>query len=320
MKNSYKTEIILKIAALIIAVILWLNISFSKNYEMIKEIPVIVDSLNDSLVFDKPLNKTIKLRLYGKGKDLFSNLFNDEFYYLFKIQEDALYKKQIHEFSVDNLKGFHQSSEIEASIIGAKSVEYYLTKKITKKIPVQSNVLIETEKSFILCDNIQLIPDKVSITGPDILVNKIKEINTDTLKLLEISKNIEIDVKLIIGEEYKGLHINPDYITIKAEVSEIHTIDFNQIPVELSFYKKYQPKEGEEIILENSYCNIILSGPDFYLDSLKEDDIEAFIQIKTPLSAENMLKINVRLKKLEEKIKVVHINPDSISVKLIKKN
>lgn len=105
-----------------------------------------------------------------------------------------------------------------------------LGKNISKKVPVNPNIDIQFKIGYNLTEKLHILPDSVTISGPEKFVDSIEEITTKPVKLSEIYKNIDEELKLTLPSKNTKIAVSENAVRIKAEVDKFTEGKF-KIPV-----------------------------------------------------------------------------------------
>jgi len=96
------------------------------------------------------------------------------------------------------------------------------------------------------------------VSRPDIYVNQIKYLNTDTIRLIELKNDVEVDVDIELDSFQNFIKIQPQSIKCRANIKKLFSVDYKKIPIELIFSHQNKPQMGEKIITnELSYKEVV---------------------------------------------------------------
>lgn len=116
-----------------------------------------------------------------------------------------------------------------------------------KKLPVILRSDIHFMQGFDLSTPLAVVPDSIKVIGPSKRLSELKAINTDTLRLVQVNKNISEKVSLAIPSVLQKENISHTEITVTAKVEKF-TEGTMQVPITVSnipdgFQIKTFPKE-----------------------------------------------------------------------------
>jgi len=105
-----------------------------------------------------------------------------------------------------------------------------LGKNKSKKVPVNLQLDIKFKLGYNLTAPLKIIPDSVTITGPEKHVDSIKELSNRLLELNDVHKNIHKELDLILPPKNSNVILNTTKVVVKANVDKFTEGSFN-IPV-----------------------------------------------------------------------------------------
>jgi len=111
------------------------------------------------------------------------------------------------------------------------SIVFYFNNLVTVRLPVNLNLNISFEKQYDFAGDVKLIPDSVDVSGPPLVLKRIKKIESEPVRLNGIRSNVLTDVKLkpvnllTYSEEKVSLNIQVEKYTegiINARIQAIN--------------------------------------------------------------------------------------------------
>jgi len=211
----------------------WFLNKLSKEYTQEVTYSVVYEKLPNQFIFQEEPLRHLSLRVVSDGFYFFSNAFRTN---TLKISLENITKKEKYSYflSNENLKKQVRSviqDNVRVLDVVEDLIEVKLGKKSFKKLPVVSNVEIQYHAGYSSFSGIQLIPDSIEISGPEMQVSKISKI--------ELPAFVKGNVKEVINE-YIDI-INPNVpkivfdkksVQIKVEVEKI-TEKSLMVPVQI---------------------------------------------------------------------------------------
>ncbi|MGB9697450.1 MAG: CdaR family protein [Ignavibacteria bacterium] len=209
------------------AVLLWLYINLSLIYT-VNKVAKLDFKLNKNQAIATELPDSVELMLRGKGWDLF-----------------LLYLKGKSDFSID-LTGYRKdvklnllqhlqdSGELPSSVsilnVNPQFIDLVFDNVTSRKVPVKNNVRIVPKDGYIVVSSPQIQPDSVKITGALSIINKIRVVGTESLKIENVSSDFSKEVK-IIDTSNKNIKIEPDRVTISYKIELAAEKSFDNVTV-----------------------------------------------------------------------------------------
>lgn len=100
----------------------------------------------------------------------------------------------------------------------------------SKKVPVNPAIEIKFKLGYNLIDKVKITPDSIIITGPQKIVDSIKEITTTEFKIEDVYKNVEKELDLVLPLYSNNFSVSSKSIHINVEVDKFTEGRF-KIPV-----------------------------------------------------------------------------------------
>jgi len=227
--NKGKAKVFLFI--LVLTSIIWLLIELSKTST--STVSFIVEYKNipqGKLIQNKPTSE-IKIILKAPGFSLLKfkiknrkiglNLKNvvksDSNYYLLPNQQLTYLNSQF-------------PGGIEVVNVLNDTIFFELGYTKSKKVPVNPSLDLKFKLGYNLINNLKIIPDSITITGSQKFVDSIQEIETTSIKMHDIYKNINRDVVLKLPSKKYNLIVSTDNVKIIGKVDKFTEGKF-RIPV-----------------------------------------------------------------------------------------
>jgi hypothetical protein len=96
-------------------------------------------------------------------------------------------------------------TDIELVSILPDTIPFIFSTIREKKVPIKPNVSLKFIKQSILDGQITFIPDSVTISGPDLILDTLKAVYTERMELTGLQKNVQKAIEL---KPIEGIHIN----------------------------------------------------------------------------------------------------------------
>ncbi|MBT8393725.1 MAG: YbbR-like domain-containing protein [Bacteroidia bacterium] len=116
--------------------------------------------------------------------------------------------------------------------VNPDTIEFRYDKNAVKVIPVEFNKEVSFVPGFDIYEEYQLIPDSIKVIGPKILLDSIKVIQTQLLKLEEVQSNINTPLNLILPDSSENVVYSHKKIIVQGNVDKF-TEGTVQVPVNI---------------------------------------------------------------------------------------
>ena len=314
-KLRYDRRIIVFLICLIIAASLWFLNALGKNYSATITFPVkyINAPKNQFLTDITPVK--IDLDADGQGFTLlrhkllsFSPIVLD----INEITRDLESKSGTYSVLSKNLIGNiteQFNNDIKITGVSPEILEIVLDSLVTKTVPVELDINVEFVPQFNLKSAIATKPEKVKITGPTFVLDKISAVKTKVNILNKLDASIRQEIDLIHPDKTT---ISPEKVTLSIEV-EKYTEKELKIPVEI----KNKP-DKVRIKLFPSEVKVLFTVGLSRFESIKPSDFGASVDYNSIVN-KNVNNLNITLYKKPEFSQGVRFNPEVVEF-LIEQN
>lgn len=217
---------------LVLTSILWLIIQLSKTYTNTATFHVEYENLpNDKLLQESPISELdivikapgftqlkyqlkqgeIKLKLNATASK------NNKIYYLLPNNQLAYLNQQIN----DDLEVLHI---LRDTIF----VEY--GNNISKKVPIDPDIDIKFKLGYNFIENLKIVPDSVTVTGPEKYIDTLSAIKTNSLRLEDVYDNVNTELALRTPQNNDKIHLSVEKVNAIGKVDKFTEGNF-MLPV-----------------------------------------------------------------------------------------
>ncbi|WP_103864625.1 CdaR family protein [Aquimarina sp. I32.4] len=220
---------------LIFTSLLWLFIQFSKNYTQEVEVVIQYTNIPKDKIFNDRSDQKLRMILNGNGFRLMNHnwskptlefdvkkaIVQEEDQYLFYVdKESSLLKRKL------DFKGRILSVQKD-------TLRLKVDHNLTKKIPVKVDRDIEYAVGYGSGKGLEVAPDSVQINGPSQIIDTIRYIPTEDLKLEGLNVDYSSELKVSLEELPKTITVVPSQVKASILVSKF-TEGSQKIPITLN--------------------------------------------------------------------------------------
>lgn len=295
--NSH--DLIPKLISLLLAVILWAHIVSTQVGEVKFKIPVEYRNLPKSLIVLEKEPPLISVILKGK-KDLLRNLNTKNIKAYVNLKNP--YKDKTTQYPVVLSRG-ELPDNIEVST-SKKYITLTIENKITKRLPVRAEFKGEIPDKYIT-GNPVIIPQYVSVSGPESIVTTIEYIKTESIRLDDKKTTIETNVNFDI-EEFTKISVAPDSIKVVVPVVSLNDLYVTSVPIKL-----VNITENKNIFLKPDSIQVYTRKKDI-ANKPEKDDFRAYIDFK--LFDKSFLKEKGEITFSTDKVKISTFSNNKIPI------
>lgn len=257
------------VLSLIFAFALWLYISLNLSYSLDLSIPVEVQS-STSQALSEEIPNSIDVTVKGKGWDLLNILISKNLIYTLdvsKLKKDS--KIITEEFVNDRL---NLRSNVAVLKISPDTIKINFDKVSEKTVPVRNNIVLNLREGYSIVGNPLLTPDSVRVQGALFILNKIRNIPTDTRIFNNVNSNVSgvISIKDTLASLIK---IEPEQVEYMYNIQLSAEKSFDEIDVKIA-----NLPVDMEVLLIPPKVGISLRGGVDQLSTINSSDIDIKIE------------------------------------------
>lgn len=224
-KNHKKLRVFL--VFLLLSILFWSLIKLSKEYIADVEFELAYSDIPKNKLIQNEPDKKVKLTLKTVGFKLLNYGFKKRVldYTLTEIERKggSLYYSETR--SNTNYLQAQLSAETVILNIEPDTLFFDLGVKRSKQVPVVSQVDFLFKTGFNFVGNYELNPKEITVSGPEKIIDTIKEVKTVAYKMEEISESFERSILLEVPNE--SVVLSEEEIMVKGEVDKITDGSYN---------------------------------------------------------------------------------------------
>lgn len=182
---------------------------------------------------------------------------------------------------------------------------FALSTGVERRVAVQLNHELELRNQYRLLGEPQVLPDSVTVFGPQLLVDSLQTIPTEWLKEKDLHETLEKKVDLVLPEGFAELQLLDDEVMVRWEISQV-TEGLIQVPIGT----KMVP-EGYELRLFPDKLSIqfLVALKDY--KKIKPSWFEAWVEYPDQLSGQKQV-LPVKLKVNQPGIELIQKSPNQV--------
>jgi len=275
-----------KLVSFVIAVFIWFFVITENDYQNTIDVPLRLTNIADGKVIANNIPENVRIKVTGSGKDLLALYVGSGVRYTIDLAEIRS------RTTIDlNPTGVSFSRPVDAvtatEIIYPDTITIILDDLAIKNVPIIAQISPKPAMGHTIVGDIHMVPDSVTISGPESIIKKLENVQTENKTFENLKFDFSTSLKL------------------EPPASKLVALTINQTEVFLSIQKISQWEvSGIPIVLRNapensnynyyitpSTLSLVLEGGGELLANLNpEDDIEAYIdfrRIRTDLGGEH---------------------------------
>lgn len=303
--SSPVTNILLKITAVLLAVLLWFHVVSKKQYEYDITLPVTQFDLPTGVGPVSGFPDSLAVRVLADGKRLMRNDWKKAG---LKIKGARL-RRGINslDLNLETVSLVRAENVTLQELPGAGTITVQLDRLDTLDAPIAARITVAPERgAMYITGAVNLTPNKTRIIGPASLLDQIDSIFTEPIILQNGDSVHNIYLKLQPPAE-AGLRLLTDSILARVSFERAVTRRFEPLPVVLG-----RNATGGEAVFEPDRVAVDLRCPEAISDTLSSSAVRVRVHNDGGIR-EGYLKVEVSYPRQCTLIRVV---PDSVRVRI----
>ena len=225
------------IFCLIASAFFWVMMSLSKEYSIEIKFPVSYVNFPIDKVVSNQLPTTIDIEIKSTGFNLLVYKIKQKRDTVFIDAKDSKHLAEKNNFyilpnaRIDKIAS-QFSGDVKIMKVYPDTIFMNYNKKKSKQVPVKTNIKIDFANHYQQSDSLQLTPAYITVSGASELVDKIKFIETKTIKLKKVSDTVSIQLQIKKTPNLKLVDISQTSVQAKINVTKFTEASI-ELPIEV---------------------------------------------------------------------------------------
>jgi YbbR domain-containing protein len=207
--------------AMLFSVALWFIVNMGREYNMTMMLPIEIANLPEDIALSTEVPDNAAVSISGEGWSLFNPYINPPQVVLNVEAQQVNMFEQVRQ-QISSLSGLNVMQ------VDPMFLEIETEMRVSKKVPVVSQVNIGTLNQFGVLGATVVTPDSITITGPSSRVETVTSWNTVDTEVDGVNSDLEMTVDL--ENPGSGISVMPMTVTLNAEIAEFTEAEV-RIPV-----------------------------------------------------------------------------------------
>ena len=281
----------LKIISLFLAIALWYYAVGEENIEVTRVVPLKIIVKNQQMSILKTSAHAVQVTFVAP-RALLSDLTREGFRAVHEIGSEVK-KAGDYSFRLEPRELKIENPQIRIAKIEPEIIQVALDELIARKMPVKANFVGEPAFGYKVGEaQIEMSPNAVMVEGPKGQLEKIDSIKTEKIDLVGRVRSLRRTVTLELPENVKLL--GEPYIDVYVPIDEASDEKkMDNIPVK----RVEGASENRKAEIQPAHVSLVLRGPQKRFETLKPEDILAFVDVSLLLPGEHEVPVKVVLPK-----------------------
>jgi YbbR domain-containing protein len=252
-----------KIAALLLAILLWFHVATEKVYQNEINLPLTLVDLAEDLVLVEPPPESVTVLVSAVGKRLLRTDWKKRGAKLVVTGSRAAKFKT--EVSTSNLSLVKADKVDLIEVLAPREVVLKCEIRTEKVVPIRSRVVVLPDEGYAADDNDSIVPASAVVSGPRNPVSRLRFIETEEKIVEGVRNDFSMRVALSLPDTY-GMTVDPDSVVSYVRVTPVKRRVFENINIGL-----INSPDGENYDILPSSLALRVAGKSGDIDSLSAD-------------------------------------------------
>ncbi|UCH09235.1 MAG: hypothetical protein JSU61_08310 [Fidelibacterota bacterium] len=294
-RKSIYANLVYKLGAVGLAVILWFFSISNSQFEADVELPIEIRNIQEGKALSEEAPRNATLRFKGTGRALAKMFiflpFSDS-----KLVLDLERVQRRHVFYLDEylqnnpqrisipIPGTRENLDF-VEVVRPDSIQIVLGDYMEKRVPVRPQITFSVAPGFTQVGDIIVTPPQVVVRGAVEAVDQVNSVLTSRRTYTLLTETLEIpDLGLWHPAPGRVLAIDPINVTLTVNVQMIGERRLSDVPVRL-----LNVPENLNVFVGPSTVALTVTGGVDYLAGLTNDAVEVVVDYRTQWSPTNLL-------------------------------
>lgn len=258
------------IATTLFAVLLWLSVNMSYDYQVVVSIPLVVENLPLNTAIATPFPKSVQVRLRGSGWHSAALMLSADPRCIIDAGALGSHKRS---FALsDVLDRVTMPIGIQPVDMKPESVYFSFDSYAQKRVPVLLNAATEFRSGYGQVGETVITPDSVTIGGAVSLLATIRGWPTTRTAITDLKSPVDVELPLADSAS-NYLRLSPPAVHVKIDVQQFAEKTMAGLPVETR-----DVPQNKEVILIPPRIDLIVRGGVEQLSTLGNDRFSVSVE------------------------------------------
>jgi YbbR domain-containing protein len=219
-----------KLAALVLAVLLWFHVVTDKTYQNEIALPLKKVDLAEDLALIEPPPDSITVNVSATGKSLLRTDWKKRGLRL--VVDRSRPGRFTTDVSTANLSLVKAEKVVLRDVISPREIAFSCDWKSEKEVPILSRITVLPDEGYAAPESDSIVPSTAIISGPKRALSPLEYVETERIVLEGVRNSFSREVALLAGDTY-GLKIEPDSAIAYINVYPVRRKVISGVTIEL---------------------------------------------------------------------------------------
>ncbi len=271
--RAITNNIPVKIAALILALVLWAFAKGEQEGMRLIEVPLFLRNIPEGVTTVEKVPETIVVVLSGPNKEILKLAFVGETYAFVDMVDAEPGRALRISLSPVNVVLPRNAGVHVLEVRSPKSLDLDMEAIEERSIRVAATTAGELPRGYFVLGVPQSVPDSVVVYGPSSIVHALDAVSTAPLSIAGRRARVEAG-RPVVFEAMWNLHAVPKNVMVAVEIEGMKTVSIDGLPV------TFLHEPGLTATVEPVIYRAQVSGPEHRVYNLGPEDISAVVDAR----------------------------------------
>jgi YbbR domain-containing protein len=316
--RNYRHNVSVFVMCLIISTLVWLLTKFTYEYTSVVSFPLRYTGISENKIPVSSMDSTLNIAISGTGFSLLRvNYFNRKRPFDINIQNYQLQQQDgFSEVTIGTslvaqqiIEQFSIPGQVEYVV--PESLTLRFEEKVSKKVPVLSNVEMNFRQQYAAYDSLTVHPEYVEISGKVEQIGKIRFVKTVPVVLENLDASVDRSVEIVKPAHLDHFWVDPQQVRIRLQVERFTEARF-EIPVQMI---NLPDNVRVKLFPEKVNVSFMVALKDY--KDMNADMFSVIVDLSDILAFEGK-RLNVELQDAPAMVKGVRIAPPDVEFLILK--
>ena len=235
---AWKRKVLVFSFFLVISIIIWLLNALSKNYTTEIKYPITYSKFPQNKVLISEIPDHLILKVNGHGYALFSYKFSNRpipisfpvsSFSMSRMSGDTTKFYILTRYTRERVER-QLSGELQLVEIFPDTLVFQFANEVNRWLPLEPVLEFQIGRGFTLVDRVEISPESILVTGPDITLDTLRSLKTEKLSLGALEKNYSGTLRIA---NYPGLNYQRSVVNCVIRIEKLTEVQV-RVPVQIN--------------------------------------------------------------------------------------
>jgi hypothetical protein len=261
------------VPSVLFAILMWISINLAEEYQVSMEIPLVVANVPEGMALNRPVPKSLIMKVRGSGWRLASFFFSGKPGCVLDVTELGARQTVMTKFNL--LDHLFLTVGIHPVDVNLDTLVLSYENRVERKVRVRSNVYVECADGYGIVGSISVRPESISVSGAESVVRSLEYWRTQERIFSSVRTSFDREVPLEDSQVY-SIQVMQKSVQVSATIQPLAEKVFSGVIVEVLSIPL-----NREIVFIPPRIDVVVRGGVDQLAAFGASDVRAFVDYAT---------------------------------------